>query len=161
MDEVFFKADLGQMDPLAMGRPIDIAWRDLGLGHKGHTAIAEIGELRREEMRAYEEEKKALREASVIDMMVKARDEEPAEVVTIDTGKGGRQKFHVAPDTTKVASPRAGGGGCPGCGVCGACSAEGRERIRKRFAAANLAYEAAQNADEDAPERAPKRARTK
>jgi hypothetical protein len=124
-------------------------------------AIAEIGELRREEMRIYEEQKTALREASVIQMIQEARDEEPAEVVTIDTGRGGKQKFHIAPDTTKVASPRAGGGGCPGCGVCGACSAEGRERIRKRFAAANLAYEAARNADEDAPKRAPKRARTK
>ena len=120
-------------------------------------AIVEIGELRHDEMRKYEEDKRALREASVVKMMIQAREEEPAEVVTIETGKGGRQKFHVAPDTTKVASPRVGNGGCPGCGVCGACSAEGRERIRKRFAAANLAYEAARNADKDAP----KRARTK
>src|SRR5690606_792040 len=45
--EVFLEADLGQMDPLPAGRPVDVARRNLRLGDEGHAAVAEIGEADR------------------------------------------------------------------------------------------------------------------
>ena len=42
--EVFLEADLGEVDPFAAGRPVEIARRDLRLGDKGDATIAEIGQ---------------------------------------------------------------------------------------------------------------------
>src|SRR5690606_31467584 len=43
-EEVFLEADLGEVDPLAFRRPVEVARRDLRLGDEGDAAVAEIGE---------------------------------------------------------------------------------------------------------------------
>jgi hypothetical protein len=45
--EVFLETDLGHVHPLALRGPIDVAGRQLRLGHESNAAIAEISQTHR------------------------------------------------------------------------------------------------------------------